>query len=175
MRIVAATNRELEHMASEGTFRNDLYYRLSTFIITLPPLRKRLEDIPALAQHFISNHSFSRRIDKQFNKACLQRLMNYDWPGNIRELRNVVERAIILSNEQRYITPEHLAFCGNLKRSDFSVQFNFGHEPNLEEMECYYFRLLMQKYSGHRATVAKILGVSERHVYRLLKKHGGEG
>ncbi len=174
VRIVAATNRDLEQMSVEGTFRNDLYYRLSTFIITLPPLRKRLEDVPALAQHFIAHHSFSRRIDKQFDKNALQEFMRYDWPGNIRELRNVVERAIILSGDNRNIRPEHLSFCSSLKRNNMSVQLSFEHEPNLEDIERDYFHLLMQKHSGHRATVAKILDVSERHVYRMLKKYGAQ-
>ncbi|MDM8548105.1 sigma-54-dependent transcriptional regulator [Candidatus Venteria ishoeyi] len=172
VRIVAATNRDLEQMSGEGSFRNDLYYRLSTFIITLPPLRDRLEDIPALTQHFIANHSFSRRIDKQFNKASQKQLMAYNWPGNIRELRNVVERAIILSGESRSITPEHLAFCGSLKRHQTSVQLNFESEPNLEQIERDYFHMLMKKHAGHRVSIAKILGVSERNVYRMLKKYG---
>ena len=173
VRIVAATNRDLEEMSREGTFRGDLYYRLSTFIVHLPPLRERLEDIPALARHFISNHSFSRRIDKQFSKPALNQLMKYHWPGNIRELRNVMERAIILSGDNRHIAPEHLAFCSTLKRDhQTAVQLNFADEPSLERIEREYFHLLMKKHSGHRATIAKILGVSERHVYRMLKKYG---
>ena len=172
VRIVAATNRDLEQMSKEGLFRNDLYYRLSTFIVTLPPLRERLEDIPALAQHFIASHSFSRRIEKHFSKPALLELMGYDWPGNIRELRNVVERAIILSKDARQITPEHLAFCGSLKRNPVGVQLSFEQEPSLEQIEQDYFHLLMKKHTGHRATVAGILGISERHVYRMLKKYG---
>ncbi len=162
-------------MSEQGDFRGDLYYRLSTFILTLPPLRERLEDIPALAQHFISSHSFSRRIDKQFSKASLQQLMAYDWPGNIRELRNVVERAIILSRDSSIIHSEHLAFCGTLNsNSSVAVQLSFTETPSLEQIEGEYFHLLMQKYSGHRATIANILGVSERHVYRMLKKYGAQ-
>jgi DNA-binding NtrC family response regulator len=174
VRIVAATNRDLKKMSEDGTFRLDLYYRLSTFIITLPPLRERPEDIPDLARHFIASHSFSRRIEKQFNKAALQQLMIYPWPGNIRELRNVVERAIILSGEERLINIEHLAFCGATPHSTQTalVQFRFNHEPSLEQIEGEYFHLLMRKHSGHRATIAQILGVSERHVYRMLKKYG---
>lgn len=173
VRIVAATNRDLHQMSSEGTFRGDLYYRLSTFIITLPPLRERLSDLPALAQHFIAHHSFSRRIEKQFSKSALNQLTAYDWPGNIRELRNVVERAIILSGEDQTITPKHLAFCGSLQRGhQAAVQLNFDREPNLEQIEREYFQLLTHKHGGHRATIARILGVSERHVYRMVKKYG---
>lgn len=174
VRIVAATNRDLEQMSQTGGFRNDLYYRLSAFIITLPPLRERTEDIPALVNHFLSTHSFSRRIDKHFSKAALQRLMAYHWPGNIRELRNIVERAIILSGKNATITEEHLAFCNVpaiVKRDTRSIQLSFDHEPTLETIEHEYVSMLLKRHQGHRATVARTLGISERNLYRLLKKY----
>ncbi|OUD13117.1 sigma-54-dependent transcriptional regulator [Thioflexithrix psekupsensis] len=176
VRIVAATNRDLEQMARSGQFRSDLYYRLSAFVVTLPPLRERREDIASLVQHFIHNHSFSRRIDKQFSKVALQQLVEYDWPGNIRELRNIVERAIILSGEQQIITPQHLSFCANFLQNNTrsTVQLNFEEEPSLSDIERDYFQLLMKKYSGHRSKIAAIMGVSERHIYRLIKKYASE-
>jgi len=98
VRIVAATNRELERMVEEGSFRNDLYYRLNVFPITIPPLRERTEDIAALARHFVGQ--CARRMGRPalvIPDAAMDALKRWNWPGNIRELQNVIERAVILS------------------------------------------------------------------------------
>lgn len=171
VRILAATNRDLEEMSRTGEFRLDLYYRLSTFVISVPPLRERRDDIASLVGNFLQNHSFSRRINKSFNDAAIKSLIAYDWPGNIRELKNVVERSIILSGNQKQIHPEHLTFSSSRTNNARSVQLNYDHEPTLEEIEKNYLQTLLEKYSGHRATISKILGISERHTYRLLKKY----
>ena len=99
-RIIAATNRDLAAMAKEGRFRQDLYYRLSAFVVRVPPLRERREDIPLLARYFLEKHDFSRRIRKELSRTAERTLVAYDWPGNVRELRNVMERAIILSGSE---------------------------------------------------------------------------
>ncbi|MEK7990688.1 MAG: sigma-54 dependent transcriptional regulator [Thiotrichaceae bacterium] len=171
VRIIAATNCNLEKMSEEGTFRLDLYYRLSAFVITIPPLRERRDDIPELMNHFLQNHTFSRRINKQFTHTALKELVAYHWPGNVRELKNVVERAIILSGDKPDIRPEHLTFSNIRSHRNIGFQLNFDHEPTLEEIERDYLRVLLNKYSGHRLKVAEALGVSERNTYRLLKKH----
>ena len=100
MRIVAATNRDLERAIAEGRFREDLYYRLSVFPIRLPPLRERREDIPLLVQDLIQRRQdeLGRRIERDSRRAAMQALMRYAWPGNVRELGNVIERALILSH-----------------------------------------------------------------------------
>ena len=176
VRIVAATNRDLAQMVKDGRFRQDLFYRLNAFTITMPPLRERREDIPLLARHFIANHNFSRRINKRLAKATLRQLVAYDWPGNVRELRNVIERAIILSRQQREIRPEHLAFCGgNAPAVSSGVTLQFEREPTLDEVEQRYLELLLDKYSGHRSKVARAMGVSERNIYRLIEKYGLKG
>jgi formate hydrogenlyase transcriptional activator len=98
VRLVAATNRDLANMASEGRFRSDLYYRLDVFPITLPPLRQRLDDIPRLVRHFTQR--FSRRMGRHIETIAsevMDALVRYPWPGNVRELQNVIERAVILS------------------------------------------------------------------------------
>lgn len=172
VRVLAATNRNLEQMSRTGEFRLDLYYRLSTFIITVPPLRERRDDISSLVEHFIQNHSFSRRINKTFSDAAIKSLIAYDWPGNIRELKNVIERAIILSGNQKQIRPEHLTFSSiTTNNAPLGVQLEYDHEPTLEEIEKTYLQTLLKKYSGHRSKIAHVLGISERHTYRLLKKH----
>jgi DNA-binding NtrC family response regulator len=174
VRIVAATNRGLESAIKNGGFRADLYYRLNGFHIHVPPLRERRQDIPVLTEHFINNHNFSHRINKQLAPATIRKLIAYDWPGNIRELKNVVERAIILSRDKRVIRPEHLAFGTASGRSEAIVNLSFDHEPTLEELVSNYLALQLEKYSGRRSKVADVMDISERSVYRMIKRHGLE-
>lgn len=172
VRIVAATNRDLEQLAHNGGFRNDLYYRLAGFVIDVPPLRRRREDIPTLVNHFIQNHDFSRRISKRVASSAMRMLTAYDWPGNIRELKNVVERSIILSGDTPAIREQHLAFCASQLRETPSFALSFDREPTLSEIEKQYLGMLLDRYSGHRSQVASILGISERSVYRMVEKYG---
>ncbi len=176
VRIVAATNRNLAQMSKDGKFRSDLYYRLSAFTLRIPPLRERLQDIPALVEHFLAHHNFSRRLNKRLHPTALRLLMSYGFPGNIRELRNMVERAIIVGGGSDEIRPEHFSFEA-LGEQPGQFSMGFQHEPTLEEIERRYLELLVAKYAGHRGQIAAILGVSERSIYRLLEKHGlkGEG
>ena len=174
VRIVAATNRNLSQMSKEGRFRADLYYRLSAFTLRIPPLRERLQDIPALIEHFLAHHNFSRRLNKRVSPAALKVLVGYAFPGNIRELRNMVERAIIVGGVSDEIRPEHFSF-ESLGDAPGQFSMGFQHEPSLDEIERRYLELLVAKYAGHRSRIASILGVSERSVYRLLEKHGFKG
>jgi DNA-binding NtrC family response regulator len=175
VRIVAATNRDLKAMSKEGSFRSDLFYRLNAFVVDVPPLRERCDDIPALVDHFVSNHDFSRRIDKKVNAEAMRSLVAYDWPGNIRELKNVIERAIILSRDSAEIGREHLGHCGAQNTRGPMVNLTFDHEPTLEEIQKNYLGMVMQRHLGHRSLVARTLGISERNVYRLIEKYGLRG
>lgn len=175
IRVVTATNRNLEALSRDGGFRPDLYYRLNAFTIDTPPLRERREDVPYLVDHFIQNHNFSRRINKHISAEALRRLIAYDWPGNVRELKNVVERAIILSRDKGKIRPEHLAFGSAGSRNSAMVTLNFDHDPTLEEVEASYLEMQLKKFSGRRAKVAEVLNISERNVYRLIKRYGLAG
>ena len=171
VRVVVATNRDLEQMSREGDFRLDLFYRISAFVVQVPPLRDRRDDIPALVHYFVRNHDFSRRIDKRVTEETMRRLVAYDWPGNIRELKNTVERAIILSRDAKGIRPEHLGQCGTLAGQERVINLAFDHEPTLEEIQQSYMAMVMQRHSGHRSLVARTLGISERNVYRLIEKY----
>jgi DNA-binding NtrC family response regulator len=182
VRIVAATNRNLAQMVSEGSFRPDLFYRLNAFVLTVPPLKTRREDIPELARHFIRNHDFSRRVEKSLSQEALEALAAYDWPGNIRELKNVVERAIILSGDSAAIDALHLALPGAAPGLDGpallsrpSLPIDLAGEPSLEEIKHSYLKHLLERYGGHRGKVARILGISERNTYRLIRKFGLSG
>jgi formate hydrogenlyase transcriptional activator len=107
VRLVAATHRDLPSLVRQGAFRADLYYRLNVFPISVPPLRERMDDVPSLARHFVS--LYSARVKKEINivpMKALETLMNYDWPGNIRELQNIIERAVILTSDRILRLPE---------------------------------------------------------------------
>jgi len=172
LRFLAATNRNLEQMIADGDFRADLFYRLNGFNIVIPPLRDRRDDIEPLSKHFIKNHTFSRRINKVMTAPAIRKLIAYDWPGNIRELKNVVERAIILSADLAKIRPEHIAFGSLSQKTNSVINFSFDHDPTLEELQYNYLEIQLKKHSGRRAKVAKVMGVSERNVYRLINRAG---
>ncbi|KAF4513787.1 UNVERIFIED_CONTAM: hypothetical protein B566_EDAN011708 [Ephemera danica] len=105
-RFIVASNRDLAEMSRSGGFRSDLYFRLESFVITVPPLRERREDIPLLAAHFLQR--FARGIERELTSDALRLLTAYDWPGNVRELRNLIERAVILAGRERRVRSEHL-------------------------------------------------------------------
>jgi len=171
VRILAATNRNLAKMSEEKKFRADLFYRLSAFIIETPPLRERLSDIHLLVEHFLSNHSFSRRINVKIGEKALNDLMQYHWPGNVRELKNILERAIILMGDVNEIQEEHLVFNFPAMKKETGTSLQFEEEPTLEVIEKKYLEMMLEKYSDHRGKTAKALGISERTLYRLVKKY----
>ncbi len=167
VRFIAATNRNLRQLVSEGKFRQDLFYRLEVFSILIPPLRERREDIPLLAQHFVENDNVISGGPKQISEEAIQILTNYNWPGNVRELENIIKRAIILS-EGDVIIPENLP-------SDIQTTYDFypesdGRFSSLKEIENRYIAKVMKETGGHRGKAAKILGISERNLYRKLKR-----
>lgn len=167
-RFIAATNQDLAVMSREGRFRSDLYFRLSRFVITVPPLRERREDIPPLAYHFLQQ--FSRTTAPTISQAAMNVLLSYDWPGNVRELRNAVERASMLVRAGGEIGLEHLSFIQ--RRDEAAVVLRFAGEPSLEQIEESYFRQVLTRHGGNRQKTAAILGLSERHIYRLIDKYG---
>lgn len=172
VRFVVATNRNLAKMSERREFRADLFYRLSAFIIETPPLRQRLDDVPLLVDHFLKNHSFSRRINVSVDQEALNDLMQYHWPGNVRELKNVIERAIILMEKENILRSEHLVFNYPCEKTDKnSTILSFKNEPSLEEIEKKYLIKILSKYSHHRGKTAEVLGISERTLYRIVKKY----
>jgi DNA-binding NtrC family response regulator len=183
VRILAATNRDLEAMIRTGEFRQDLFFRLSTFPIRVPPLRDRRGDIPALVRYFLAQAGASRGIAKRVSTVAMSQLLEHDWPGNIRELRNAVERASILSGSRLRIDvedftlgrpppprePSPSATTGESpNRGGAGVTLSFNHEPTLAEVEQLYLRLLLSRQRRSRAELARVLGIGERTLYRLL-------
>lgn len=184
VRIVAATNRDLLTRSIQGAFRQDLYYRLSTFVIDVPPLRTRTDDIPQLVSHFLARRCQSQGTPiKHVSAAALARLQDYKWPGNVRELRNVIERAYIVAGAHTLIDDHHLLLqastlpassgvTGSLPPLGGESAFVVQGEPTLNEIERGYLNQLLVKYQGNRRRVADILGVSERTAYRMLERYG---
>ena len=165
-------------MAQRGEFRQDLLYRLNAFVVAVPPLRERRADIAPLVRHFLSHSGFSQRIIKRVSEAAMQQLQAYDWPGNVREMRNVIERAIILSGNKVKIDCEHLTLPRSAAPSPATttgITLSFDHEPTLAEIEQSYLRLLLERHSGNRAELARLMGIGERTLYRLLADIKADG
>jgi len=158
VRIISATNKDLKELIDKGLFRDDLFYRLSTLVVEVPPLRERKEDIPILANFFCS------RWRKKIGEKAIKHLMEYDWKGNIRELKNTIERACILADGEYIdnyllINPESKKSCEEL----------FEELPDLRTLEAKYIAMLIERF-GDLDKVSKILGCSKRTLYRKLKR-----
>ncbi len=184
VRVVSATHRDLETLISDGKFREDLYYRLNVFPITLPPLRDRQEDIPKLVEHFVGK--FNRVTGKSvrgFDGSALAALQQYSWPGNVRELENVVERAIIVCRGGE-VTAADLDFgrraqaqAQALGAPAASVPVTAGGKPlqaRLQEQEKNEIVAAIDRNQGNIAGAARALGINRSTLYYRLRKHGLE-
>jgi transcriptional regulator with PAS, ATPase and Fis domain len=162
-RLICATHKDLSQMIASGSFREDLYYRLSVFEIVLPPLRDRLEDLPELIATILERLSVNHVT---FSDDSLENLRRYDFPGNIRELRNIVERALILADDG-IVRPKHLPDRCRV-RSDSAKLESPSRIVPLKEAEQRYLRKALASYQGDRKKLAAALGISERALYRKL-------
>jgi transcriptional regulator with PAS, ATPase and Fis domain len=165
VRIIAATNRDLKEEISEGKFREDLFYRLNVFTIQLPPLRERKEDIPALANNFL--RIFSERTNKRIgamSNEFIKRLQQQEWKGNIRELKNVIERAVILI-EGSELGIEHLPL--ELQQSNFESSSFF----NLSHLERTHIQKVLHYTRGNKTKASELLGIGLTTLYRKLEEY----
>ncbi|MFH1494695.1 MAG: sigma-54-dependent Fis family transcriptional regulator [Pseudomonadota bacterium] len=169
-RLIAATHRDLAEMVQEGSFRQDLYFRLNVFPIELPPLRERIEDLPTLVKRLLSRLAPGRKIS--LAEESMTALMHHDFPGNVRELRNILERALIMVDGNT-ILPQHI-HLGNMKsgKSEVPTAPPFEELISLEQMERRYLTWAAKHFSGDRKALAEKLGTSERTLYRKLKEAG---
>ncbi|HWU43229.1 MAG TPA: sigma-54 dependent transcriptional regulator, partial [Bdellovibrio sp.] len=173
VRIVAATHKDLKQAIREGRFREDLYYRLSVIPITLPPLRHRREDIPLLAQFFLEKFSAENGRGLQgFSQTAMQYLMSLPWDGNIRELENVIERAVVLAKGP------HIERADLPQESAQPVENIFATAveelPTLEDFEKRYIHFVLNKVGGKKEKAAHILGINRRTLYRKEIEYGWE-
>src|SRR5438093_9296059 len=178
LRVVAATNQDAEALVKAGRFREDLYHRLAVFLVTIPPLAARREDIPDLA--LASAGFFAGRVQKRsiaLSSAALEKLMGYDYPGNVRELRNIVERAVILAGGPEIMEAEIILPDGGSRRvgSDSPAWFPpapNGEPPPLEAVERAYVAHVLDVCRGHRTAAAHALGISYPTFLKRLRELG---
>jgi two-component system response regulator AtoC len=170
VRVVVATNRDLAGMVKQGLFREDLFYRLSTIILGLPPVRKRGRDVDLLANHFIDLLNDRFGLQKRLGPEALELLRRHDWPGNVRELLHAVERALIVC-EGDVVGPEHLPGALRTPSHSGSISERAGALPSLAELEREHIERVLDSVEGHRGRAARILGISERNLYRKLKAY----
>lgn len=180
VRLVSATNAPLLEMVEKGTFRQDLYYRLQVVTIYLPPLRERRGDIPLLIDHFLKEMAsrYSREVTGP-SRAARQSLMAYDWPGNIRQLRNAVERMVLLDTDGILDVddlPEEIAPLGSSEDEPrLPSLIPAGADTlvgrSLQDVERYYIQQALELTEGRREDAAKMLGIGERTLYRKIKEY----
>jgi transcriptional regulator with PAS, ATPase and Fis domain len=178
VRIISATNRNLLDRVDQGQFREDLYYRIAGIDVTLPSLRERRQDIPALADALLARISGTGKRPPRLGADAVTRLMGYDYPGNVRELRNVLQKAAALT-ANGIIHSRHIQFEGEggakpkkAPQAKGRVEVAGVSALSIEAMEIRHIQDLLVRYRGHRRTVADILGVSERTLYRKLNRYG---
>lgn len=167
VRIVAATNEDLPSAVGAGRFRQDLFHRLNVVAIHVPPLRERREDIPLLAHHFLARQAKQYRKDLGgFSADAMQALLDYDWPGNIRELEHTVERAVLLAHDDTVRT-EDLNLRSRAADDGGSLE-----EMPLEEVERVLIQKALKRYGGNVSHAAEALGLSRSALYRRLQRYG---
>jgi DNA-binding NtrC family response regulator len=168
VRVIAATNKDLNAEVESGRFRNDLYYRVNTINIHLPPLRERIDDVPLLAQHFLEEFGLGGK--KKFSDEALEIFKNYFWPGNIRELKNAVERMVLLSAHE-VITPEDLPL--EIYKAAVAPKEPDAEDDksvtSLKDRERQQILSVLESVEWHRGKAAVILGISPKTLYRKIK------
>jgi DNA-binding NtrC family response regulator len=171
VRIIAATNRDLDAAVKEGRFREDLYHRLNVVPVMLPPLRQRTEDIPALSHWFLHRYSLeSKKNFSEIAEEALQRLVAYSWPGNVRELANVIERAVVLGSGPKITLadlPGRIAVSERQMPPD-----NLSYRDAMEATRRDLVLKALAQSGGNRSTAAKALGLHEKYFLRLIKTLG---
>jgi DNA-binding NtrC family response regulator len=176
VRIIAATNKDLETLVKQGIFRKDLYYRLKVMVVEMPPLRQRVEDISLLSSLFIeeNNKGYSKNI-KGFSEEAKKLMMQYAWPGNVRELKNVIERAMILT-DQGYITPKQLPF--ELREAEQRGQekmnperLEVAGEISLKHIEKNHILNVLKRLEWNKSKTSKVLGISRATLRAKIRKY----
>ena len=170
VRIVGATNQDIQELVAQGRFREDLLYRINTVTLRVPSLRERKEDIPLLAEHFLSSIRAAGSPTRSLSSEAMESLVSYHWPGNIRELRNVVERLIMMSSGKGPISREELKAV--LPKPSGSVQSADLSNCSLEEMERLHIQRVLEASDGNKTQAANTLDIDYKTLLTKLKKYG---
>jgi len=174
VRVIAATNKELIREIQAGRFREDLYYRLNVVTLHVPPLRERRDDIPLIAQHFLTLFAEKNHKNiKGFTPRAMDRLLKYNWPGNVRELMNAVERGVVLSRSE-YLGEEEfsLVFQDRPRSTETRAQPIVAEAPSLETVEKETILRALETSGGNKSEAARRLGITRRTLHLKLKKYG---
>jgi transcriptional regulator with PAS, ATPase and Fis domain len=176
VRVIAATNRDLEAAQKEGTFRKDLYFRLNVVTLNLPPLRERRSDIAPLVHYFLDRFAPGKTIT--ISPSAMKMMFQYDWPGNVRELENCVERAVALGDQEMIeVTDLPPAIRERQEQYALADSVAFAGEPaessntDLEELERDTIQRVFEQVNGDKARARKMLGISRATLYRKLKRY----
>lgn len=171
VRIVAATNKNLEELVAEKKFREDLFYRLNVVPIYLPPLRERTDDIPLLAHHFLQKFAEeNQKPVSRISPEALDLLLRYQWPGNVRELENIIERAVTLSHHSVIL---HEDLPRRLRIATYEVSLSsLPSQIPLSELEKLYIKKVLEETGGNKKKAADILGIDRRTLYRMAARYG---
>ena len=166
VRLIAATNKDLTKAIKDGTFREDLFYRLNVVMIQMPPLRERKIDIPLLAQHFLEKYNFRlRKQIKGISPDAMDLMMLHEWPGNVRELENTIERLVVLSNGP-YLEPADLAFAGTVLSAAPE-----SSSLSLKDLERDHIIRTLRRYDGQKSEAARALGIDRKTLREKLKRY----
>jgi DNA-binding NtrC family response regulator len=166
IRIIAATNQNLLQSVKDGSFREDLFYRLSVVPIHLPPLRQRKEDIPLLVHYFLQKYNKKRKKTiSGISDQAMKALINYEWPGNVRELENAIERAVVLTDHE-HIEPDDLYYYGLYAESEIIA------DKALDTVEMKHIEKILKLYGGHKLKTSKALGIDRKTLRRKIRKFG---
>jgi transcriptional regulator with GAF, ATPase, and Fis domain len=171
VRVIAATNRDLHREVNRGRFREDLYFRLAVMTVQVPPLRERIEDLPALVRSFLTALGVTPQDQRDlFSPSVLAELAGHDWPGNVRELRNYVERSVVLQEAlpaSKRLSPEPAS-----PESDTPVPFKLAKDAVVDTFERSYLSALLESTAGNISKAARKGGMDRMYLHRLIQKHG---
>jgi two-component system response regulator HydG len=171
VRVISATNRDLEREVNKGSFRGDLYFRLAVLSVHVPPLRERLEDLRYLITAFLAGLGMPDE-ERLFSAEVIDELAKHEWPGNVRELRNYVERSVVLQTARLPLQPPPSSSAGPNDGVDVNVPFKVAKEGLIEQFERSYIRAVLDACGGNLTKAARMAGIDRMYLHRLVQKHG---
>jgi two-component system response regulator HydG len=172
VRVISATNRDLEREVNKGSFRGDLYFRIAVVSVRVPSLRERAEDLPFLIRTFLAAIGASEK--EHLFQPLMEELANHEWPGNVRELRNYVERSVVLQTAKLSMPPRSPSFTNEVKSEvvDVAIPFKVAKDTLIEQFERSYIRAALDACGGNMTKAARLAGIDRMYLHRLVQKHG---
>ena len=170
VRVISATNRNLEEDVAEGRFREDLYYRINVVQIQMPPLRERREDIALLAEYFLNIYRKERGVsDLAISKKAMNLMIQYDWPGNVREMKNALERAVVMGNGKQIVPEDLPTFASQPQYPGLEVGLSLKNAIDAFKKE--FILLNLRNTHGNRSLAAKNMQIQRTYLSRLITKY----